>query len=143
MDECNEQATRAWGTKYKPPTLTKPKGKILRRSMLCTTIAFHEIKGQPPKAFIHWTLVPPRKSRKPLDERIQSFEVEKGEKRELKSKYTPEHVASWSSRGLKAELKDLGITSPEKTVASMRDVLLRVGRTGTRVGELRAKVQGE
>ena len=82
MDECNfyyEQATRAWGTKYKPPTLVKPKGKIMRRSMFAT-IGFHEIKGDQPKAFIHWTLVPPRKSRKPLDERIQSFEVEKGEK---------------------------------------------------------------
>ena len=39
MDECNfyyEQATRAWGTKHKPPSLTKPKGKIMRRSMFAT-----------------------------------------------------------------------------------------------------------
>ena len=64
FDESNfyfEQATRAWGSTHKPPVLEKPKGKIMRRALLAT-IGYIEIAGQTPKAFIHWLLIPPRKS---------------------------------------------------------------------------------
>src|SRR4029079_861677 len=44
--------------------------------------------------------------------------------------------------GLKKELQDLGLRAPENTCAVIRDVLLRVGRTGSRVGELRARGLG-
>jgi hypothetical protein len=39
VDETNwyyEQATRAWGTTASPATLEKPKGKVMRRSMIAS-----------------------------------------------------------------------------------------------------------
>lgn len=91
MDESNfyyEQATRAWGTMYKPAVLEKPKGKVMRRTLFAT-IGFSTVGGEP-KAFIHWLLVPPRKSYAPLPDRIQDYEITDpaSERAALKQKYT-------------------------------------------------------
>ena len=54
MDESNfyyEQATRAWCTSYKQPTLEKPEGKIMGRSMFAT-IGHTKIKGDPKHSYI-------------------------------------------------------------------------------------------
>ena len=121
MDESNfyyEQATRAWGTTYKAPTLEKPKGKIMRRSMFAT-IAYTEIKGEP-KAFIHWTLVIPRKSYKPLPDRIQTQEINTKDKIQLKQRYTADFVNTRTCAALKDELKSLGIRAPENRMASIK-----------------------
>ena len=145
MDETNfyfEQASRAWGTIYKPAVLEKPKGKIPRRVMFAT-IGFNVTSTGERQALIHWVLVPPRKSFRPLEERIQEWEIEAPDERAaLKAKYTEGYVQKCTQAGLKKELQDLGLRAPENTCAVMRDVLLRVGRTGSRVGELRARGLG-
>ena len=143
MDESNfyyEQGTRAWGTTYKPPTLEKPKGKIMRRSMFAT-IGYTEIKSEP-KAFIHWTLVIPRKSYKPLPDRIQAQELAPEDKTQLKQRYTADFVNTRTCVALKEELKSLRIRAPENRMASIKDVLLRVGRRGSIEGELRRRSKG-
>ena len=143
MDESNfyyEQATRAWGSSYRPPVLEKPKGKIMRRSMFAT-IGYKSV-GSQVKAFIHWLLVPPRKSWRPLEERIQSCEIDAAEKGPIKEKYNEAYVNALTTAGLKMELAALGIRATDTTCEAMREVLLRVGRTGTRLNELRARGRG-
>mmetsp|Transcript_4440 Transcript_4440/g.8906 ORF Transcript_4440/g.8906 Transcript_4440/m.8906 type:complete len:144 (-) Transcript_4440:436-867(-) len=95
-------------------------------------------------AFTHWILTPPRRAHTPSSNRIEKWEIQKPSKqrRELKQKRAQRCVESWGSNGLRSELKSLGIKSPANTVASMREVLLRVGRTGSTVGELRAREKG-
>jgi len=145
MDESNfyyEQATRAWGTMYKPAVLEKPKGKVMRRTLFAT-IGFSTVGGEP-KAFIHWLLVPPRKSYAPLPDRIQDYEITDpaSERAALKQKYTAAFVNGITSEGLKRELKELRIRSPATSTASMREVLLRVGRNGSKTNELRMRKRG-
>ena len=139
-DQGAEQATRAWGTEYKAPTLDKPKGKTPRMSMVAT-IAFDVVAGEP-KAFVHWTIIHGRKSYKPLEERIAQWEIEPTEKTKLKEYLTSDFVKSLSAQGLKKEPKELGLRAPETSAASVREVLLRIARTGTRLNELRARDRG-
>ena len=143
IDETNfyyEQATRGWGTSSKAAILEKPKGKIMRRSMIAT-IGFNIVNGEP-KVIIHWVFIPPRKSWRPLEDTIQKHEIEEGEKAEIKSRLTSSFVNSLSCEGLKNELKTLKIRSTTCDQASMRDVLIRVGRRGSREDELRARGKG-
>ena len=141
FDESNfyyEQATRAWGTTYVPATLLQPKGKVMRRSLLAT-IGFKKV-GAEYKALIHWLLIPPRRSWRPLGDVIEAVEIEPSEKEELKQ-LTKLYVDSLGVDGLKAKLKDLSVRSEEKNVASMRATLIRIGRAGSREGELRSSTQ--
>ncbi len=145
IDETNfffEQATRAWGTSAKPASLEKPKGKVPRRS-LYATIGF-EMGGDDgePKAIIHWLLVPPRKSWRPLSDTIESLEIKDDERRQIKARLSPQLIEGLTNAGLRDELKRLGITSPQNSRASMKETLLRVFRSGSREGELRARGKG-
>jgi transposase len=143
IDESNfyyEQATRAWGTSAHPAKLEKPKGKVMRRSMFAS-IGFNLVEGVP-KAFIHWVLVPPRKSWRPLSDKIESHEIQEAEKADIKGNLTVQVVHSLSNNGLKEQLKTLGIRAPTTTPEEMRDVLVRVLKNGTREGELRARGRG-
>ena len=72
----------------------------------------------------------------------QQWEIEPTEKTKLKEYLTPDFVESLSAQGLKKELKELGLRAPETSAASMREVLLRIARTGTRLNELRARDRG-
>ena len=102
MDETSfyfEQATGAWGTIYKPAVLERPNGKIPRRLMFAT-IGFDVTSEGEKRAFIHWVLVPPRKSFRPLDEKIQEWEIEPEEKAELKAKYTQKSMCSSAGQEL-------------------------------------------
>ena len=143
IDESNfyyEQATRAWGTSAHPAKLEKPKGKVMRRSMFAS-IGFNLVEGVP-KAFIHWVLVPPRKSWRPLSDKIESHEIQEAEKADIKGNLTVQVIRSLSNSGLKEQLKTLGIRAPTTTPEEMREVLLRVLKNGTREGELRARGRG-
>ena len=89
--------------------------------------------GGEAKAFIHLVFIPnDRKSFRPLPERVQEFEIKPSEKKDLKTKYTKQRVEGLTAAQMKEELKTLGLRSPENTKASMQDVLLRVGRSGSR-----------
>ena len=143
MDETNfyyEQATRAWGTDVKPATLEIPKGKVMRRSMFAT-IGFKIVRGEP-RAMIHWVFVPPRKSWRPLPDKIESHEIKQAEKAEIKSNLTSQLIHSLSCNGLKAELQKLGIRATATTQEALAEVLLRVLKRGTREGELRLRGKG-
>eukprot|EP00466_Bigelowiella_natans_P009341 jgi/Bigna1/76049/fgenesh1_pg.38_\ len=145
MDEsnfCYEQATRAWGTMHKPAVLEKPKGKAMRGTLFAT-IGFSTAGGES-KAFIHWLLVPPRKSCAPLPDRIQDHETTDpaSERAAPKQKCTAAFVNGITSEGLKRGLKELRIRSPATSTASMREVLLRVGRNGSKTNELRMRKRG-
>ena len=110
IDESNfyyEQATRAWGTDARPATLEKPKGKVMRRSMIAT-IAFKMVRGEP-KCIIHWVLVLPRRSWRPLSDTIEAHEIKQGEKAAIKESLTQQLINSLSRAGLAAELKKLDI----------------------------------
>jgi len=110
MDETNfyfEQATRALGTDAKPATLEKPKGKVMRRSMF-RTIGFKMVRGEA-KAMVHWVFVPPRKSWRPLPDKIERHEIKQEEKATIKANLTSQLILSLSCNGIKAELQKLGI----------------------------------
>jgi transposase len=139
MDETNfyyEQATRSWGTTYQPAKLEKPKGKVPRRSMYAT-IGFTKIGGKF-KAFIHWVLIPPRRSWRPLGEAIEKSEQGEFTRAELK-RLTGVVINGLTLQGLKDKLKELGVRSENNTADSMRTALKRIGQRGSRVGELRAR----
>ena len=135
-----EQATRAWGPIGSKPILEKPKGQVKYRA-LYLTIGF-DTRGGEAKPLIHGVLIPPRRTHKPLAERIQSYEIEPGEKMALRDRFDERSVNSMSNVMLKAELRSLGIRAADATAAAMKDTLLRVGRLGTRLGELRARTSG-
>lgn len=144
MDETNfyfEQATRAWGTIYRAPVLEKPKGKIPRRVMFAT-IGFDLGEDGKANAFIHWVLVPPRKASPPAETVIQEEEVDEAEEAERRKKYTEDCVRRLGVGALKQELRELGIRSERAACEAMREVLLRVGQSGSRVGELKARGRG-
>lgn len=143
MDETNfyfEQATRAWGTDAKPATLEKPKGKVMRRSMFAT-IGFKVVSGEP-KAMVHWVFVPPRKSWRPLPEKIESHEIKQIERADIKANLTSQLIHSLSCDELKTELQKLGIRAVATTQEALMEVLLRVLKRGSREGELRARGKG-
>ena len=142
MDESNyyenEQQRFVWQPKYKPVKLEKKKGRT-RRASCIGTIGYKMVEGEA-KAFIHLVFIPNnRRSFRPLPDRVQSFEIEKAEKKKLKAKYTTQRVEGFTSTQMKAELKSLGLRAPENTKASMKDVLLRIGRSGSRENELRCR----
>jgi hypothetical protein len=125
-----EAPTHAWGTVYKKPKQTKNKmggTKIL----MYLTIGYRLNADGQPLAFVHWLCVPPQRSHKPLTERIETWEAEdKTEKRKFKETYTEPYVNALSCEGLKKELCSIDLRSPAATAASMKETLLRVGRTG-------------
>jgi hypothetical protein len=148
MDETSfyvggEQMTRAWGTKYKAPVLEKNKMGGTKVVMYLT-IGYKLGADGEPLAFCHYLLVPPQRSHKALPDRVDSSEVEdvKKEKRTLKETYTEAYVKALTCEGLKRELNSIGLRAPANTAASMRETLIRVGRTGSRVGELRQRGVG-
>ena len=51
---------------------------------MIATIAFKMVRGEP-KCVIHWVLVLPRKSWRPLPDTIEAHEIEKGKKAEIKA----------------------------------------------------------
>jgi hypothetical protein len=107
------------------------------------TIGYRLNADGQPLAFVHWLCVPPQRSHKPLTERIETWEAEdKAEKRKFKETYTEPYVNALSCEGLKKELCSIDLRSPAATAASMKETLLRVGRTGSRVGELRQRKKG-
>ena len=144
MDESNyhiwDQPRNAWGTSAKPATLEKPKGKTLRNSVYAT-IGFKIINGEA-KALIHWTFVHPRKTWRPLPDEIQEYEIEPEEKTEIKATLNKQIIEKLSTTGLKAKLIELGIRASGTDCDSLRDVLLRVAKHGSRLGELRARGKG-
>lgn len=144
FDESNfffEQATKAWGSTVRAPKLPKPKGKVPRRSLLAT-IGFTMDDNDVPLGFIHWVLIPPRPSFRPLADEIEEVEVKDGEAQDIQMRLSLDLIASLSLAGLKNELKRLGIRSTETTKTSMSECLLRVMRNRSRVGELRARGRG-
>jgi hypothetical protein len=144
MDEINfhiwDQPRRAWGTTAKPATLEKPKGKTLRNSVYAT-IGFKMVQGRA-KGFVHFVFIHPRKTWRPLPDTIEAHEIQPEEKREIKENLSASVIKALSCAGLKAQLTKLGIRSPDNSQASLKDVLLRVTRRGSRLGELRAKGRG-
>ena len=138
MDESfiyYEQATRSWGTIYNPAKLPKDKS-VPRRALLCT-VAFKRVQGQN-KGFLHWVLIHPRPTFAPLEPTIQQYEIQPEEKKELRELLNEAFIAQWTKPGLATELNKLGVRAPVSSVESMRETLRRIGRSGNRVGELRA-----
>ena len=85
--------------------------------------------------------VHPQRGHKPLTERYETWEAEeKLEKTQLKERYTEAFVNSLTNEGVKNELRTLGVRSVAE--ASAKDTLIRVGRNGSRVGELRLREKG-
>jgi transposase len=137
-----EAPTRAWGTVYKKPKVEKNKMGGTKVVMYLTIGYKLDADGKP-LAFVHWLCVPPQRSNKPLSDRIEEWEKEdKTEKRKLKEKYTEAYVNSLTAAGLKKELCSISLRSPATTAASMRETLIRVGRSGSRVSEFRQRKQG-
>jgi transposase len=127
---------------YKKPKIEKNKMGGTKVVMYLT-IGYRLDADGSPLAFVHWLCVPPQRSNKPLSDRIEEWEKEdKTEKRKLKEKYTEAYVTSLTAEGLKKELSSICLRSPATAAASMRETLIRVGRSGSRVGELRQRKQG-
>lgn len=63
------------------------------------------------------------------------------EKTVLKQLFTPKLVHALENKGLKSALMRLGLQIP-KNKALMKEILLRVGKTGTRDGEVKARPRG-
>jgi len=137
-----EAPGRAWGTLYKKPLVEKNKMGGTKVVMYLTIGYKLDTDGKP-LAFIHWLCVPPQRSNKPLSDRIEVWEKEdKTEKRALKEKYTEAYVNSLTCEGMKKELCSISLRAPATTAASMREALIRVGRAGSRVNELRQRKKG-
>jgi transposase len=145
IDESNlhvlPQPNRAWGTSAKAPVLEKHKGKTLRNVMIATVGL--QILGGEKKPIIHWTLIHPRESFRPLADNIEEVEIKAGEADEIR-KVLPDHhlIKTMNSEQLKAKMKALGIRSESNTLPSMRGTLSRVMKQKTRLGELRARGRG-
>ena len=107
----------------------------MQRSMFAT-IGFKIVRGEP-KAIVHWVFVPPRKSWRPLPDKIESHEKE-----EIKANLTAQLIHSLSCTGLKAELQKRSIRAATTTQEALVEVLLRVLKRGTREGELRLRAKG-
>jgi len=137
-----EAPTRAWGTIYKKPNIEKNKmGGI--KVVMYLTIGYRLDGAGKPLAFLHWLCVPPQRSNKPLTDRIESWESEeKLDSLKLKETLTEAYVNSLTAAGLKKELQTLGLRSSSLNAETMREVLKRVGKAGTRVGELRERKTG-
>ena len=137
-----EAPTRAWGTTYKKPVIEKNKMGGTKVVMYLT-IGYKLNATDSPLAFVHWLCVPPQRSHKPLGDRVESWEAEdKAESRKLKETYTEAYVNTLSCDALKKELHSICLRSSVTTAVSMKDTLFRVGRTGSRVGELRERKKG-
>jgi hypothetical protein len=95
-----------------------------------------------PKAFIHLVFIPNnRRSFRPLSDRIEAYEIDPGEKK-LKTKYTRDRVEGFTVAQMKAERRELDLRAPGTSRDSLKDVLICVGRTGTRLNELRCRACG-
>jgi hypothetical protein len=104
------------------------------RCTLYCTISYKTTDDDNVQAFIHALLVPPQRAISGLSQRIEPWEEGTAEeKRKLKEKYTTYYVNALSVKAMKDELDSLGIKAAAQTRASLRDTLLRVGRTGSRV----------
>ena len=137
-----EAPTRAWGTVYRKPKIEKNK-MFGTKVVMYLTIGYKLDADGNPLAFVHWLCVPPQRSNKPLSDRIEPWEAkDDSDKRKLKEKYTEAYVNSLSAAGLKKELCSVSLRSPATTAASMRETLIRVGRGGSRVNELRQRKKG-
>jgi hypothetical protein len=125
---------------YKKPNITKNKMGGTKILMYLTIGYKLNARGEP-LGFVHWLCVPPQRGHKPLTERFETWETEeKLEKTQLKERYTEAFVNSLTNEGVKNELRTLGVRSV--AAASAKDTLIRVGRTGSRVGELRIRDKG-
>jgi transposase len=142
IDESNfyfEQATRSWGSTAKPATLTSD--TVMRRSLIAT-IAFQIVGGEK-RAIIHWKLVPPRRTWRPLSDEIEAVELSPNEAADIRTALTSEqHIKSLNCEGLKGKLKQLGIRSTHTSQQSMREALIRVWKTKSRLGMKRARNRG-
>ena len=145
FDESNfhvaEQPRRAWGPAGgSGPVLEQPKGKQMRNSVLCT-VGFALVNGAP-KCFIHGVFIPPRKSFRPLKDEVEPFEIQEGERDQIRAALSMQIINSLSTAGLKGELTKLGIRAPENSAESMKATLVRVLQRGSREGELRVRGKG-
>ena len=145
IDESNfyyEQATHTWNTTARPAVLEKPKGKVMRRVMFAC-IAFRVGEDSEKRAIIHWVLVPPRKSWRPLSDEIEQVELKPTEAVDiLAALASTQQIKALNCDGLKTKLKALAIRSAHTSQQSMCDTLLRVFKNKTRLGELRARGRG-
>ncbi len=89
------------------------------------------MRGEP-KAIVHWVFVPPRKSWRPLPDKIECHEI-----KQIKANLTAQLVRSFSCTALKAELQQLDIRAATTTQEALVDVLLRALQSCTRECELR------
>lgn len=145
LDESNffykdQTQARAWAPRYHPVTLPKPKGKGVRRNLYLACAFAYDAKANDYRAFIHWVLVPPRRSHRPLPSLIQPEEVGKvtrEAKRELKRSLSPEYIASLGAAGLREELKRFNVR-PGDGADAMRGTLTRIAARGSAIGERRA-----
>jgi transposase len=146
IDESNffifDQPARSWGTTARPSKLEKPKGKTMRRVMLAC-MGFQIGRDGVKHALIHWVLVPPRKSWRPLSDEIEQVELKPTEAADIASALTSvQHIKTLDCGALKAKLKALGIRSAHTSQQIMRETLLRVFKNKTRLGELRVRGRG-
>ena len=150
FDESNfylgTQPKYAWGTVHSPASLEQPKHKGMRYVLMASVGVERneeEEEGGAPRAFVHWILVPPRKSFAPLPDIIQDYEEKRGERGTLRHEYTDEKIEKLGDIQLRVELNKIGVRSADsnKTGARMRDTLRSVARNG-RVGERRARAKG-
>ena len=145
IDESNlhvlPQPNRAWGTTAKAPILEKHKGKTLRNVMIATVGL--QIIGGEKKPIIHWALIHPRESFRPLADNIEEVEIKAGEADEIRKVLSDQQmIKTMNSEQLKTKMKELGIRSESNTLASMCGTLERVMKQKTRLGELRARGRG-
>ena len=137
-----EAPTRAWDTLHRRPKIQKNKMGGTKVVMYLTIGYKLNAVGEP-LAFVHWLCVPPQRSNKPLSDKIEEWEKEDTtEKRTLREKYTEAYVNSLTAEGMKKELYSISLRSSATTAASMKETLIRVGRSGSRVNELRQRKKG-
>jgi transposase len=145
IDESNfyfEQATRSWGSTAKPATLTSD---IVMRRSLIATIAFQIEGNNEKRAIIHWKLIPPRRTWRPLSDEIEAVELSPTEAADIRAALTSEqHIKSLSCDELKGKLKELGIRAAHTSQQSMimKETLVRVWKAKSRLGMKRARVRG-
>jgi transposase len=137
-----EQQRKAWGGKYKPPVLERNKQGGIKVTCYAS-IGYNLDQDGNPLAFIHMLCVPPQRSNKPLSRMFEEWEEEtKEEKLELKQTFTADFINKLSVQGLKAELDKLNVKAPATAKESLKATLLRIGRSGSRVGEMRKMGKG-
>ena len=127
MDETSfyvggEAPKHLWSTTFKKKNVHKTKMFGTSKVFMYLTIGYRLDSTGQPLAFIHWLLVPPQRSHRPLSDRIESWEVEESEKRKLKETYTEQYVSTLSASSAKQDLEKLVIRSVATSLENMKDI---------------------